>query len=196
MSPFETYCKYLCIKNHFCKSKYNYFKYQGKTKAKIEAFNKRKDRYWYEKMSRKYSDKEILELLVSNFALSYNPQTLWIGDIINSGENTYKEWIKRQQSLSYFFKEQSKNLFSNGDIKKIFDCSKGHPLVLKKYLSGELYIETLIIYEQIFSFAKDFDLKFTDPVWETVSLKIKKYMPFINTDVSQHKKNLREILDE
>ncbi len=196
MSPFETYCKYLCIKNHFCKPKYNYFKYHGRTKAKVEAFNKRKDRYWYEKMSRKYSEQEILEIFVSNFALSYNPQTLWIGEIINSGEKTYKEWLKRKQSLSYLFKEQSRNLFSSEDIEKVFDCSKGHPLVLKKYLSGELYIETLVIYEQIFSFAQDFDLKFKDPVWETVSLKIRKYMPFINTDVSQYKKHLREILDE
>jgi len=33
-------------------------------------------------------------------------------------------------------------------------------------------------------------------VWECVSLKIKKYMPFINIDVFSYKKILREIINE
>jgi len=36
----------------------------------------------------------------------------------------------------------------------------------------------------------------TDPVWETVSLKIKKYLPFLNIDVFHYKKILRKIVDE
>ena len=35
-----------------------------------------------------------------------------------------------------------------------------------------------------------------DPVWETVSLKIKKYKPFLNINVFQFKKILREIINE
>lgn len=197
MSPFDTYCNYLCIKNHFTKIKYDYFKYNGKTKASIDSFNKRRDRYWYEKTSRKYTDKEIVDFLVSNFAHAYNPQTLWIGTIINSGEKIYAEWMRRQQSLTYLFKEQSNELFSETELKDVFNCSNGHPIILKKYLSGNLYLENLVIYDKIFSFAKDFDKKFDDPVWETVSLKIKKYSPFLlNIDVVQYKKILREIVND
>ena len=90
VTPFETYQTYLSIKNHFSSPKYDYFKYGGRSRAKITAFNKRKDKYWFEKTSRKYPDKEIVDFLVSNFVSTDNPSGLWIGEIINSGERNYK----------------------------------------------------------------------------------------------------------
>ena len=56
MTPFDVYKTYLALKNHFSKPKYDYIKYAGKTRASIEAFNKRKDKYWYEKLSRQKTD--------------------------------------------------------------------------------------------------------------------------------------------
>ena len=112
VSPFETYQHYLSLKNHFTNPKYDFFKYGAKTRASVTSFNKRKDKYWFEKTSRKYSDKEVVDFLVSNFVSADNPQNLWIGEIINSGERNYAEWTKRQQSLTYLFKEQSSELLS------------------------------------------------------------------------------------
>ena len=196
VTPFETYQHYLSLKNHFTNPKYDFFKYGAKTRASMTSFNKRKDKYWFEKTSRKYNDKEVLDFLVSNFVASDNPQNLWIGEIISSGERTYAEWMRRQQSLTYLFKEQSNELFSETKLDDALNCSKGHPPVLKKFLSGKISLETLVIYDKIFLFGKMFDKKLLDPVWETVSLKIKKYSPFLNTDVFQFKKILREIIDE
>jgi len=195
VTPFETYQHYLSLKNHFTNPKYDFFKYGAKTRASVTSFNKRKDKYWFEKTSRKYSDKEVVDFLVSNFTATDNPQNLWIGEIINSGERNYAEWMKRQQSLSYLFKEQSNELFSENELESVFDCSKGHPIVLKKFLSGTISLETLVIYNKIFLFGNTFDKKLDDPVWETVSLKLKKYSPFINIDVFQYKKILRAILE-
>lgn len=196
VTPFETYQHYLSLKNHFTNPKYNFFKYGAKTRASITSFNKRRDKYWFEKTSRKYSDKEVIDFLVSNFVASDNPSNLWIGEIINSGERTYADWMRRQQSLTYLFKEQSNELFSEIKLEDALNCSKGHPPVLKKFLGGQLSLETLTIYEKIFHFSNAFDKKLSDPVWETVSLKIKKYTPFLNIDVFQFKKILREIIDE
>jgi hypothetical protein len=196
VTPFETYQHYLSLKNHFTNPKYDFFKYGAKTRASMTSFNKRKDKYWFEKTSRKYSDKEVLNFLVSNFVAADSPSNLWIGEIINSGERTYADWTRRQQSLTYLFKEQSTELFSQTKLEDALNCSKGHPPVLKKFLSGKISIETLVIYDKIFLFGKMFDKKLLDPVWETVSLKIKKYSPFLNTDVVQFKKILREIIDE
>ena len=196
VTPFETYQHYLSLKNHFTNPKYDFFKYGAKTRASITSFNKRKDKYWFEKSSRKYNDKEVVDFLVSNFVSADNPQNLWIGEIINSGERTYADWMRRQQSLTYLFKEQSTELFSENELEIAFNCSKGHPIVLKRFLSGKLSPETFVIYDKIFSIVKDFDKKLLDPVWETVSLKIKKYNPFLNIDVFQFKKILREIIDE
>ena len=196
VSPFETYQHYLSLKNHFTNPKYDFFKYGAKTRASMTSFNKRKDKYWFEKTSRKYSDKEVVDFLVSNFVSSDNPQNLWIGEIISSGERNYADWMKRQQSLTYLFKEQSNELLSENELESLFNCTKGHPLILKEFLSGRLSLETFVIYDKIFQFSKNFDKNLTDPVWETVSLKLKKYGPFINIDVFNYKKILRSIIDE
>ena len=195
VTPFETYRTYLSMKSHFTNPKYDFIKYGGKSRATMTSFNKRKDKYWFEKTSRKYSDQEVIDFLLSNFVNATNPQNLWIGEIINSGERTYAEWKMRQQSLTYMFTEQSENLLSENDLEKVFNCSKGHPIVLKKYLGGEISLETLSILEKVFSFKGKFDKKLKDPVWETVSMKLKKYLPFLNINVFQFKKVLREIIN-
>jgi hypothetical protein len=196
MSPFETYQHYLSLKSHFTNPKYDFFKYRGKSRATLTSFNKRKDKYFFEKSSRKYSDKEIVDFLVSNFVSTDTPQNLWIGSLINEGERTYVEWMKRQQSLTYLFKEQSEELLSETKLEDAFNCSKGHPPILKKFLGGKISPEVLVIYDKIFQFGKVFDTKLLDPVWEIVSLKIRKYNPFIHIDVSDYKQLLREIVNE
>ena len=196
VTPFETYQTYLSMKSHFTNRKYDFFKYGGKSRATMSSFNKRKDKYWFEKTSRKYSDEEVLNFLLANFVNTDTPQNLWIGEIINSGERTYAEWMRRKQSMTYIFKEQSEKLLSETDLEDVFKCSKGHPLLLRKYLGGEISLETLMILEKVFSFAKDFDKKLQDPVWETVSLKLRKYSPFLNINVFNYKKLLREMINE
>ena len=194
VTPFETYRTYLSMKSHFTNPKYDFFKYGGKSRATMASFNKRKDKYWFEKTSRKYSDQQILDFLLANFVITDNPQNLWIGEIINSGERNYADWMRRKQSLTYLFKEQSNELLSENDLESLFDCSRGHPKILKKFLGGNISLETLTIYEIIFHFSKNFDKKLNDPVWESVNLKIKKYTPFLNINVFNHKKIIKEIL--
>ncbi len=196
MSPYQVYCEYLALKSHFSNSKYDYFKYNKKVRASLTSFNRRTDKYWFEKTSRKYKDEEIVNFLVANFVESTSVNQIWIGEIINSGERTYADWMRRQQSLTYLFKEQSNEFFLGTKLEDALNCSKGHPPVLKKFLSGQLSLETLVIYDKIFGFSKTFDKKLLDPVWETVSLKIRKYNPFLNIDVFSYKKILREIVNE
>lgn len=196
MTPFDVYKEYLSLKKHFSDKKYDYIKYNGKTRASQEAFNKRTDRYFFERTSRKLTDKEVKEYFISNFVATDNPSSLWIGEIIRSGEQNYTDWKRRQESLSYNFKQESQELFDNYKLPEIFDCSKSHPILLKKFMSGKLSPETMVIYEIIFDYIKNFDKKLLDPVWETVSLKIQKYKPFLNIDVFHYKKILKGIVNE
>jgi len=196
MEPFQVFCEYLALKSHFSNPKYDYFKYNKKVRASLESYHKRRDRYFFEKTSRKYKDKDIVDFFVSNFIASDTSNNIWIGEIIISGEKNYIEWMKRQQSLTYLFKEQSEELFSQIKLDDALSCAKGHPVILKKYLSGKLFLENLVIYDKILNFSKDFDKKLLDPVWEMVSLKIRKYSPFINIDVFQYKRILRDIVYE
>ena len=192
MMPFDAYRCYLSLKNHFTKDHYDYHKYRGKTRATHQAFYKRKDRFWFEKFSRQKNDKEVVEFFVSNFIYSTDPGTMWIGEMIKEGEGRYMDWKKKVQSLSYVFKEDINILFEGKKVDEVFDCSKGHPLILKSYLGKKTSLETLVICDRILEYRKDWDKKLDYPVWETVSRKIKKYSPFLNIDVQRYKKILKE----
>ena len=196
VTPFETYQSYLSMKSHFTNRKYDFFRYGGKSRATMTSFNKRKDKYWFEKTSRKYSDGEIVDFLLANFVTTDNPKNLWIGEIINSGERTYTDWMRRKQSISYLFKEESEKLLEENKLVELFECGKGHPIILKRFLGGDISLETFVIFDIIFAFSDKFDEKLLDPVWETVSLKIRKYKPFLNINVFNFKKILREIVNE
>ena len=190
----DAYRCYLSLKNHFTKDKYDYHKYRGKVRATNEAFYKRKDRFWFEKFARQKDDKEIEEFFVSNFIYSTDPGTVWIGEMIKEGEGRYTEWKKKVQSLTYIFKEEASTIFEDKKVDDMFDCSKGHPPILKSYLGGDISLESMVIYDIILGYGKDFDKKLKDPVCETVSRKIKKYSPFLNIDVSRYKKILKEVI--
>ena len=192
--PYDAYREYLALKNHFTKDNYDYFKYNKKTRATVQSFYKRKDRFWFEKVSRQKSDQEVVDFFVANFVSCKDPETLWIGEIMKEGEERYQNWQKKVQSLSYIFKEETQQLFEENKFEEVFNCSKGHPLLLKKFLSGKISLETMVICDRIFLFGKNFDKKIQDPVWETVSRRIKKYSPFLHIDVFKYRKILKEVI--
>jgi len=196
LSPFDTYKQYLAYKNHFTKEKYDYHKYGGRSKAKVESFYKRRDRYFFEKMSRKYNDEQVKNFFLANFVATDNPQGVWIGNIIKTGEVVYKEWMSRQQSLFYNFKQGSEDMMDLYDYEEFFDASKGHPPVLKEHLGGKISVEEMCIYEKVFSFCKDYDKQLDDPVWKVVGLKIRKYLPFLDIDRDKYRNHLLKRVKE
>ena len=196
MKPHEVYQSYLAFKNHFTKEKYDYFKYGGRSRASEKAFNKRKDRYFFERISRKKNDEEIKQFFLANFSQASDPSQVWIGPIIDDGNKIYEEWTDKQNNLFDVFKNNSEDMMDSYDYDEFFDCKKGHPPILKEHLGGKLSIEELVIYDKVFSYVKNYDRDLLDPVWETVSLKIKKYSPFINIDVTEYKNYLVQRVKE
>lgn len=192
--PLDAYRCYLSMKNHFTKDKYDYHKYCGKSRASVESFYKRKDRFWFEKLARNKKDKEVEEFFISNFITCTDPSKLWIGELMREGEDRYTSWKKRTQSLSYTFKQELESILTDQNFDSIFSSKKGHPPLLKKYLSGQTSIETMVILDMILGYRKEFDNRIQDPVWETVSMRIKKYSPFLHIDVFRYKKVLKEIV--
>ena len=194
MMPFDAYRCYLSLKNHFTKDHYDYYKNEGRTRVKKETFYKRKDRFWFERFARQKNDKEVVDFFVSNFVSTTDPSQMYIREMINTGEERYVDWKKRTQSLSYVFKEESEYLFKDKKVDEVFDCSQGHPIVLRKFLGGNISLETLVIYDRILGYGNNFDKKLKDPVWETVSRRVRKYTPFLNIDVFRYKKILKEVV--
>ena len=195
VQPFDTYKAYLGLKNHFTKEKYDYVKYCGKSRASIESFYKRRDRFFFEKISRQKNDEEVIDFFVANFVSCDDPQSLWVGEIMRNGEDNYTNWKRRTQSLSYVFKEEVENIFSGKDFDKMFEV-KGttHPQIIKEHLQENISLETLIILEKILGFKKIFDKKLEDPVWKFLSMRMKKYNSFLNINVLQFRKLLKKIV--
>lgn len=184
MSAFEAYQEYVALKNHFNKPNYDYVKYNGKTGLNQSSFNKRKDKIFFEKLSRK---DDFHEFLLAN--LSINPK-LWIRDLAytESADKVYSDWKKRQQSLSYIFKQDLNKL--DDEFDNNFVCKNNeHPLLLKLYLANEISLETLCILLDMTNAMKHWDSKLEyDPVYDSYRMKIVKYTPFIKYDKDKMKK--------
>jgi hypothetical protein len=196
MTAFDCYKTYLAFKNHFTKDTFDYFKYGGKTNASVASFNKRKDRYFFEKMSRQRKDDEIVNYFTAIFSQCDDPQRMWIGEIIQTGDEKYKTWQKKVQSLSYVFRQEMENLLSDINFNSIFETENGkHPVLVKEHLRNNLSIESLFILDAIVNYKKEFDGKLNDFVWKTISLKIDKYKPFLlnSIDIDKYKTTLRGI---
>ena len=184
VTPFECYKTYVAMKQHFTKDKYDYFKYGGKSRASATSFKNRKDRYFFERMSRKKNDEQIVQYFISNFVSTEDPSKVWIGEIIQNGETNFQDWQKRNQSLAYVFGDEIERVFKGSSFDSYFDGNGQHPKILKEYLKGEISIETLVILDKILGYVERFDKKILDPIWGAVSLKIKKYKPFLNIGTS------------
>jgi hypothetical protein len=197
VTSFETYCAYLALKQHFSNQSYDYHKYNGKVNAKLQTFHKRKDRYFYERLSRNKNKKEIIDYFIANLVAAENPSKLWIGDLKGeSGEEIYSNWIRRNQSLPYTFSEDLKKLTEEHHI---IECLKSknntHPIIIKKFLKSEISIETLVILDVLLEFSKNLtELLSYDPVWKDLSLKIEKYKCFLLIDKPKYIKILKEIV--
>ena len=176
MTPFETYKEYLFIKNHFTIKKYDYFRMKSNPpKFNEDKFNARKDVKFFLKLS-KHPD--LTNFLVSNFYL--NPK-LWIGNLVYSetAEKNYKDWIKKQQSLTYSLKEELSELDENFNNNFIVPKNE-HPILLKKFLSKKISLETLFFILELSDAVKYWDLRMKeDIIWNEVKSKINKYIPFI-----------------
>lgn len=191
MDAFEAYKTYVAIKNHFTSKSYDFFKYNGRTKASRTTFEKRNDRYFFHKLSRR---KDMVEFLVANFVYANNP-AYWVGDLLNNeqSEQMYFRYLKIRESLSYLFSQDLDKLEEQFDAN--FQVTDGqHPILLRKYLSNEINIETLIILDDLVSYMRKWNRRIEDTIiWPQVYMKCKKYRPFFEYDRDKMK---RIVLDK
>jgi len=201
MTGFEVYQMYLSLKLHFTKDDYDYFRFNGKTRASEESFNKRNDSYFFKKLASKYDRDKIQEYFVSNF-ISDNKG--YIKDIIRpSGETIYANWKRKQDSFLYTFREEVSSLLDNIDFPyeenfdNIFSCTRGnHPVIITSYLRKEISLESLIVFQSCLGYVKRLDKTLTDPVWKEVKMQIVKYAPFLEVDCKKYKTIILKTIKE
>ena len=194
MDAIDAYKVYLGIKNHFTQDSYDWFKYNKKVNVTYDSFMKRKDKIFFAKLGNR-KDAYLEEFLVSNFL---HDTKMWVGELLSEEcEERYKEWKRKQESLTYIFKNEMD--FVSGwtpeQLNEFFDAKGGdHPQIIKKYLRGDISLETLAILNSVLHFVKRYDIMIHDPIYKEVSKICKKYQPFLSYDTVKMKKALREIV--
>jgi len=192
---FNAYKLYLAVKNHFT-TNYDFFKYNGKVNAKEDSFLKRRDKFFFAKLQRKYNDRQLRDLFVSNFA---DGEDFWIGNVLTQkAESVYNDWTARQIKLSYIFEQDLiflKEYYSerNLDFNSLFVMENGHPILLQCVLRNDIFVESMIIIDNALNYSKRWNKTFDDPVWTEFKKRMDKYSPFIVFDINKAKKIMRKV---
>lgn len=184
-AAFELYMYYLALKRHFT-TDYDFFKYNGKVRANQQSFENRKDKYQFYKLSRR---KDAKEFILAN--MLFDP-TLWIGDLLDNekAEEVFNDWTKRQQSLSYMFKNDLSEL--NEDFNSNILVKDGqHPRLLQLYHMRRINLETLVIIDDLVNNFSYWERKISDPImFPSINKLVSKYRPFLTYD----RKKMKSIL--
>ena len=197
MNGFEVYKIYLAVKLHFTSKgrSYDFHKHLGRTTARLETFTKRRDRYFFHKLSKSYNNNTIVDYFVSNFVTNTN---LWVSDIIGkTGDDNYKVWSKKIEALHYYY-EQDIDYILEQDYKldDLFKSVNGqHPPILKMFLSKKINFETVLILDEILSFTKQLNKNINEKVlWPKLYDRMIRYKSFLNYNLTKYKMTLKRKL--
>lgn len=187
MTGYEAFSLYNSLKLHFSSGSYDYFKYNGKSNISIEAFENRKDKYHFYKLSRQNEKEDYIEFLVSNFLIKEN---LWAGDLLQEeAVIAYKQRMATIQSLGYKFQNDCQKLKDSvSSPNELLITDGDYPKLLIMTLQRDIHLETLVIMNSIMNFLPMWDKKITDTIrYPEFSRKVKKYTPFLQFDKEKFK---------
>ena len=194
MNGYDLYCTYQAIKLHFSSESYNFFQYDGKTRVSIDAFQKRRDKFLFHRLARKYRDDEMVPFLVANFVHSDGN---WTKSLLeDEAEETYRDWKRTTDSMSKVYTEDLQKIATKDNFNDLFKVEDGqHPKLLVLFMQKEVTMETMVILNNIFNFVKIWDKKITDDIiYPKISRKIRKYGAFLSVNVDKYKLLTKETL--
>ena len=195
---YEAFGLYESLKLHFTKDSYDFFKYNGKTNISVTAFENRKDKYHFYKLSRKFSQRdELVSFIVANFL---EKETLWVGDLLTEeAESNHRNYQKVLQSLSYIFENDCKTIFGDGSDpnEKIKVVDGDYPILLYSTLQKETNFVTFCILAKILGFLPMWNKKIADTIrWPNFHRKVMKFASFLPSDVVKYKLILKKVLND
>jgi hypothetical protein len=191
MEPIDVYIMYCAMKAHFSRKDYDFFKYGGKTKVSRDSFWKRKDRFFFVKLSKKYKTEiEIRNYLVSNFIKDKS------GYIANFSEENYKSWLLRRSGFFDQFVIEMKPFIK--EFEPLFEVkNSSHPKLLKEFLGSRVSLETMLVLDELVSFSKKWDQQLEDDiVWVDLKKLMKNYKGFLTINKNRYRIKLLKLIEE
>jgi len=198
ITGYEAFVLYQAIKLHFTTDSYDFFKYGGKSRISVDAFENRKDKYHFYKLSRRLTNRDdLIMFLVANFI---HNDKVWVGELLTEeSETIYRDRQRVLQSLSYIFENDCRKVFEGVDNPNaVLQSESGdYPELLKRALRKEIEIESLIIMNSILGFFPMWNRKISDTVrWPEFYRKVTKYAAFLPKDVVKYKLIMKKVLSE
>ena len=190
MGAIDVYLMYCALKAHFS-GNYDYHRFSGQTKVSRDSFWKRKDRFFFLKLSRKLSDGEFLNYFVSNFIQDRS------GYIANFNDKNYEDWLQRRKMFYQIFSQELQPFVKN--FNPLFESKDGqHPLLLKEYLGKRISLETMIVLDDLVEFSKKWDkeLEWDDFVWPDVKKLMNNYKGFLTINTNKYRMKLLKLIEE
>tara|TARA_A100001011_G_scaffold145569_1_gene153700 strand:+ start:111 stop:692 length:582 start_codon:yes stop_codon:yes gene_type:complete len=191
MEPIDVYLMYCAMKAHFGKTDYNFIKYGGKSRVSRNSFFKRKDRYFFVKLSKKYkTENEIRNYFVANFMMEQR------GYVANFNDENYEKWQNRQNNFHDIFTNEIQPMIQ--DFNSLFEIKKSeHPKLMKEYLGKRISLETLIILDELVEYSKKWNEHLKDDLlWPDLKKLMNNYKWFLTFDKKQYRINLLTMIKE
>jgi len=180
MTGYEAFSLYHVLKLHFT-TDYDYFKYNGKSNISIDAFEKRRDKFHFYKLSRKYDTEEYKQFIVSNML---NSDKTWAGSLLEEDAHTiHLKRVAIIQALGYNFKNDCALIAERGNFNELLHTDGDYPELLTMALQGEINVETVCILNSLLNFMSMWQRKINDDIrYPNLHRKWIKYTPFIMFD--------------
>ena len=198
MTGYETFEIYQALKLHFTSDSYDFFKYNGKTNVSVTAFENRKDKYHFYKLSRRLAQKDdMIDFIVANLV---EDEKTWVGSLLmQESEVNYRKHQKVIQSMSYTFENDCKLIFGDCILNpnEVLMTDGDYPVLLKKGLQKLVNIESVCLLNNMLGFVPMWSKKIADTIhWPNYRMKLLKYSAFIPKDDVKYKLILKKVLNE
>ena len=190
MEPIDVFLMYCAMKAHFSRKDYDFLTYRGKSRVPRDSFFKRKDRVFFVKLSKKYSEEDLKNYFVANFIIEKQ------GYIANFNDENYEQWKEKRNNFYDIFTEEIRPFVK--DFNPIFKVKNSeHPFLLKEYLGKRVSLETLVILDELIGFSKNWDRNLAeDYMWYDINKLMKNYKRFLTIDKNQYRIQLLKLIEE
>ena len=78
----------------------------------------------------------------------------------------------------------------------LFETVGGHPPLLKLLIQRRINLDTFVVMDICLGFTKMWDKQLQDPLWENLSLKVKKYKPFLSIPKDKYLKIMKDVFSD
>ena len=184
---------YLMLKNHFG-GRYDVIKYNWCMRLSDAAYNKRRDKFFFQKLSEKHLLKELTLIFMSNLVAN---QDAWIGEISDADALVfYREYIGKLKRIKDVYQDDIKNMYyfaqkvETKSLNELFEYNNkvGTSYIFKLLQSNIISFETFILLDSFLDIIDKHDAATDNLVWNNYSTKLKAYRKILNIDKAEARK--------